>query len=673
MKKYLIVLGIAVLAVSPCAFSQEVGDVYMWEFNEGNGITVTDNSGAFTANMGIPVADDQLPGSVNDSPSGNAGDRSIDPNGGLTVDDSDGPIMAIQDGPITIEAWVKPEDLSGWVDICRYGNAYKMGFSGGTLLWTFLGIEDVFSASLLEPDGNWHHIAMAWEPGVGVEFFLDGEVADYVETTNGNRALQNNNLAIGSAHDGSSNLQSLIDRLRIHNAVLDISDLDSDAANPKAPLASTVAAYNFDEADAPWEASVPNRAADSLAIDIALSTAPEFSTDNPQGGTNDYSLYFDGTDRVIFTDEEDIMQFIDEDFTFETWIKFDAEDQVSDRPVLFAYGIGGQNGYSFSFRPGGIGPAGSADSPSGSAGDRSVDANSGLAVDDTDSPVLEIQEGPITIEAWVKPEEDIVDWIDICRYGNAYKMGFRDGTLLWTFLGVEDVFSDYTMEIDGQWHHVAMAWEPGAGVAYYFDGEEVAYTETANGNRDLENNQLTIGTSHTGTSEFQGLIDRFRIHNAVLAASELDSDAASPKAPLADTIVAYNFDEDALPYQNTTSADRPAVARAGGSMLTVTTFGIIDAHSNAQIPDDGGWHHIAAVHQQDLEFRYYVDGQLGETMPYTGGVRFAEVWDFIIGSESNGGHPFVGNLDRVKITRDALTESGLDYFAPTSIEEWSLF
>ncbi len=665
---------LVVALVAPSVFSQQIGDVYMWEFNEGSGTTVTDNSGNYTANIGIAIDPASVPVGEADSPSGAAGDRSVRANSGLIADDSATTALALEGGPLTIEAWIKPDELGGYRDIMRYGISYKLGFSGNSFVFTFLAIEDVVTDFTMEADGQWHHVAAAWEPGAGVSFYFDGEMVEYKETANSGRALQNNLLSIGASEAGTSPLYGLIDRFRVHNAVLEAGDLDSDAAAPKGLLSDTVAAYSFDENAMPYQNSA---ATDLPAVSLTASTAEEsyaqFTADSPTGDEGDFSLNFDGNDRVIFTDEEDIMQFIDEDFTFEAWMKFNAVDQVVSRAVLFAYGIGGQNGYSLSFRIGGEFPAGVADSPSGQAGDRSAAPNSGLIVRDEEAPILNITDGPITIEAWVKLDE-ISDYTDIARYGNTYKCGFgAGGSLLWTFLGIEDVTSDYVVEPDGAWHHIAYAWEPGAGVAFFFDGEQVDYKETANGNQDVQYNALNIGSDNSGGSAMYGLLDRVRVHNAVLGASDLDSDAANVKAPLADTVVAYNFDEDSLPYASANGVDYPAVNRSNGSTITVTTFGIIDAHSEAAIPDDGGWHHIAVAHEAFVEFRFYVDGELKETMPYEGGVRFAEVYDFLIGSEANGGLPYVGLLDRVKITRDALTEEALDYFEPTALPNWSLF
>ncbi|MBI4657794.1 MAG: hypothetical protein HY735_02905, partial [Verrucomicrobia bacterium] len=95
----------------------------------------------------------------------------------------------------------------------------------------------------------------------------------------------------------------------------------------------------------------------------------------------------------------------------------------------------------------------------------------------------------------------------------------------------------------------------------------------------------------------------------------------------------------------------------------VTTLGIVDQRSSAVIPDDGGWHHMAVVHDfVAKQFRFYVDGTLGATVTnYTRGVIFTRTNQvFYIGSEPTGGLQYVGLLDRLRYTAAALAPSDLD-------------
>jgi hypothetical protein len=93
----------------------------------------------------------------------------------------------------------------------------------------------------------------------------------------------------------------------------------------------------------------------------------------------------------------------------------------------------------------------------------------------------------------------------------------------------------------------------------------------------------------------------------------------------------------------------------------VTTLGVLDANSSAVVPDDGAWHHIAVVHENGVALRYYVDGVLQATRDYTGSVIFTRTQNFFtLGAEPGGGLPYVGQVDRLKVSSGALTAEQLD-------------
>jgi hypothetical protein len=241
-------------------------------------------------------------------------------------------------------------------------------------------------------------------------------------------------------------------------------------------------------------------------------------------------------------------------------------------------------------------------------------------------------------------------------------------------LGIVDVNTTFDVPSDGAWHHVAYAWNPGVGVTFYLDGQEAEFVEATGMPREFTEDGMSVGADHGGNYTLTGLMDRFRVHNALLTAAQLDANATSPKAASANTIVDFGFD-GAAPYSDSASGI-PARFTSDKNMLTVTTFGIVDAHSNAVIPEDGKWHHVAAVFDYDaMEFRFYVDGQLSDTMEYLQGVNPAplNLAYLYFGCEANGGAPYVGLLDRVRIFRGAMAQDELDYFEPVQVSEWSLY
>jgi hypothetical protein len=94
-----------------------------------------------------------------------------------------------------------------------------------------------------------------------------------------------------------------------------------------------------------------------------------------------------------------------------------------------------------------------------------------------------------------------------------------------------------------------------------------------------------------------------------------------------------------------------------------TTYGIADLFTDAVVPADG-WHHVALVHESGVEVRFYIDGQLAQTLAETRGVNPTADNTLYVGFETTTGaavlNPFNGMIDRVRITPEALTGETLD-------------
>src|SRR5690606_12567510 len=91
----------------------------------------------------------------------------------------------------------------------------------------------------------------------------------------------------------NNNSVGTFDRMRIHGALLTADQVDSVADAPKAPLASTLVSYDFDQADLPATNSVAPPLPASLASEIVPGvTGPAWTNDTPSGATNDYALAF---------------------------------------------------------------------------------------------------------------------------------------------------------------------------------------------------------------------------------------------------------------------------------------------------------------------------------------------------------------------------------------------
>ena len=99
---------------------------------------------------------------------------------------------------------------------------------------------------------------------------------------------------------------------------------------------------------------------------------------------------------------------------------------------------------------------------------------------------------------------------------------------------------------------------------------------------------------------------------------------------------------------------------APDNTLFTTTYGIADIPSSASIPEDGAWHHVAVVHENLNEMRFYIDGQLSDSIPYEKGVNRADESTFYVGHEIDGVNPWLGSIDRIRISRTALNPAQFD-------------
>lgn len=307
-----------------------------FQFNEGNGSVTRSTINDLTGTLGVAANPDNVPQIITDSPSGAANDRAVQLRGTgyLLVDDRTNPLLALATEPFTVETWVRWDgvDFDQFSGLMAYGGAYKLGLNSGQIIWTLFGVVDIESGHILPADNLWHHVAAAYEPGVGVTVYLDG-VPSFVAETRPMGAFANNWLFIGAEGFGNQLLASF-DRFRVHKALLSAEQLDSVANSPKPVLDSTLVAYDFNETAMPFQsAKAPARPTMTSEQYGATTTAPRFSTDTPTGGAGDYSMEFASPgQRVIVPDPNTAIRLDNGDFTIQTWIKFGPQ---AARAVLF--------------------------------------------------------------------------------------------------------------------------------------------------------------------------------------------------------------------------------------------------------------------------------------------------------------------------------------------------
>jgi len=390
MKKIIVLL--CFLLASPLFFccAPDADTIGFWTFDQIDmGAAIDQNAGFLdssannlTGILGLPFS---TPGSI-PGPSGLATDfaLSLDGEAGLIVDDSDAELLNILEPPITIEAWLRSDTVQeGHVGIVSYGvpggrdgaGGWKLGLVDGNLIFTTFGVVDVASSVAFPFDGAWHHVATVYSDAAGqVLFYVDGEELEAIDENRPMRDPSSKELSIGLQYTSISRFLGDIDRVRISNAALHNDELDTDAAAIKPVGDGTLAFYDFDEENAPFnsQGAEPTRTAVSLETwvenhiprtNINLPTIDEYS---PSGETGDMSLLFDMdlNQRAFVSDPDGILDFSDGDWTVEAWVSTDLP--VDEREVILFYGYSG-HGYSVSINSDGtlqVTTLGIADMPS---------------------------------------------------------------------------------------------------------------------------------------------------------------------------------------------------------------------------------------------------------------------------------------------------------------------
>ncbi len=236
-----------------------------FQFNEGEGLTSRSSVGDVTLSLGTAIDPAWTPIGVPGSPSGIAGDQAalFDGHGWLRGEYAAEPIDLTQS--LTWEGWVfvDPESTKTVQDYFNLAETLKIGVTTDhELVFTFWAVEDIFSGIVISPGENrWMHLACSWSPvsntpGMGiVRFYQDGILRQEVDTASQFRPYQNAYLGVGASTMGTSVFQGKLDRIRLHKGLLDNTQLDSDAANPRPITADTVIAYEFNEATVPFKSS----------------------------------------------------------------------------------------------------------------------------------------------------------------------------------------------------------------------------------------------------------------------------------------------------------------------------------------------------------------------------------------------------------------------------------
>ena len=321
-------LGLSLAFASTSKTSAE--SLFRFEFNEGTGETISNVGDTLTGTFGSYRNLDpaNYPQIQDHSPSGAEGDKSLEINGAqgyLQMDGTGADPLYDFTKPLTVEGWVYiPADATQRNEaFIGFGGVWKFGFrANGQITFTMFAVRDIESGLFPPAVEAWFHMAAVWEPGVGVRYFVDGVELAFLEETREMRLPVHNFLGIGSTGNGEP-INAILDRVRLHQAALTAEELDSVATEPKAPLPSTLVAFDFDEGESSFtnEGTIGRTAAPPTDLYYATSI-PQFTEDAPSGLEGDTALLLDGNDAIVVDDPTQVVTLDEtQNFTIQAWLK----------------------------------------------------------------------------------------------------------------------------------------------------------------------------------------------------------------------------------------------------------------------------------------------------------------------------------------------------------------
>lgn len=440
--------------------------------------------------------------------------------------------------------------------------------------------------------------------------------------------------------------------------------------------AETLFEFNFDEGSGPTVSSTVNGLVGTLGAILDPLNDPEIVPDSPSGLPGDTAVRFQNQGFLLAQDApETLLNVFNDEFTIEAWVRM---DEVRQYAGLVSYGYACKMclyNDRFRFTLYGI-----------------VDINSDYFI-----PVGEWHH---LATVW-RPGVGVTFFVDGIEYQFvAETRAIRAPQDNYLFVGCERFGNNLVGCIDRvRIHKEALTADqldsdpanvrplrPTTIVAYDFNETSLPFHSAKTPDRPLrsinsvlEEVSKPVFTTDTPSGQPGDFALEFRQGNRVTVPDPNTVLALDPNDP-SFTIEAWvKFGN--LPgarsvlFFNNCPGGAITFSVTSDRRVFVTTLGIADTTSTAFIPADGGWHHIAVMHEHNKELRFYVDGELGATVAYNRGVLFTRTDNkFYFGSEApsglnlSGNLPYVGKLDRIRYTKGLLQPNQLDYWPIRGVE-----
>ena len=437
------ILSYAILAMFLCVSTGGADPIVIWTFDEGAGNVVLDKSG--NGHDGV------INGALWEAGGFNGKGFALSFEGGTTVEDATGGDYLNGLSATTVAIWIKSNEtgsdrgfLTGVppagqdrVFTMRYDSA---GASYGGTNLIKMGIQSTGGDQQIESSSNlqtteWQHVAMTWEDGGEIRFYVNGvedEVSGRNTPNNTGTTSEITSLIIGKGgKDASNGWNGLIDEVRIFDTALTAEEIQAvmlgvggESASSPVPAGGAIDVLR--DADLSWEpgefAATHNVYFGESFEDVNSATVPtapglEKTTYDP--GRLDFGqTYFWRVDEVNGTPDKTV-------FRGEVW-SFEAEP------------------HSLLIPGSTIGATASSAANEFSTPETTIDG-SGLGADGTHIMSAETMwfTESVDLDPWIQYEFDGIKQLDVMKVWNSN--GAAEVAIGW---GVKDVEIQYS--VDGE-------------------------------------------------------------------------------------------------------------------------------------------------------------------------------------------------------------------------------
>ncbi|MCP4453530.1 MAG: hypothetical protein GY809_18880 [Planctomycetes bacterium] len=554
------ILSYAILAMFLCLSTGGADPILVWTFDEGTGGTVSDKSG--NGHDGV------INGALWEAGGFNGKGFALSFEGGTTVEDAAGGDYLNGLSATTVAIWIKSNETGSnkgfitGVEPAGQDRVFTMRYDssgasfGGTDILK-MGIQSEGGDQQIESSDNlqtteWQHVAMTWEDGGEIRFYVNGvedEVSGRNTPNNTGATSEITALIIGKGgKDASSGWNGLIDEVRIFDTALNAEEIQAvmlgvggeSASNP-VPEGGAVDVLR--DAELSWSsgefAATHNVYFGESFEDVNSATVPTSANQNANAfdpGRLEFGrTYYWRVDEVNGTPDKTV-------FGGEVW-SFEAEP------------------YSILIPGSALTVTASSVTNEFSTPEKTVDG-SGLGADKTHTTSAEAMwfTDSVDLDPWIQYEFDEVKKLDIMTVWNSN--GAAEMAIGW---GVKDVEIQYS--VDGEtWDVLADATQFGRapGSPTYNQPDEIDFGGAAARfvRLDIQSNWGGILMSYS-LSEVQ-----FNMIPAVARTPDPVSGAVDARP---DAVVAWRAGRDADTHTLYISADQNEVAEGLASSVTTST------------------------------------------------------------------------------------------------------